>query len=77
MQLCRNDLSLGGAKTTLKYLRLTINGETKYYNGELKQAEEVLGFSAAFTLDRYGHVTKEMKKARSERMQKLIDRMSI
>ena len=45
MQLCRNDLSLGGAKTTLKYLRLTINGETKYYNGELKQAEEVLGFS--------------------------------
>ena len=45
MQLCRNDLSVGGAKTTLKYLRLTINGETKYYNGELKQAEEVLGFS--------------------------------
>lgn len=45
MQLCRNDLSLGGAKTTLKYLRLTINGETKYYTGELKQAEEVLDFS--------------------------------
>lgn len=45
MQLCRNDLSPGGAKTTLKYLRLTINGETKYYTGELKQAEEILAFS--------------------------------
>ena len=45
---------------------------------DVKTLQENMGhFSAAFTLDRYGHVTKEMKKASSERMQKLIDRMSI
>ena len=33
--------------------------------------------SAAFTLDKYGHVVDEMRKASSERMQKLIYSMSM
>lgn len=36
-----------------------------------------LGYSAAFTLDKYGHVVDEMRKASSDRMQKLIDSMSM
>ena len=34
-------------------------------------------YSAAFTLDKYGHVVDEMRKASSERMQKLIESMSM
>ena len=32
-------------------------------------------FSAAFTLDRYGHVTEEMRKASSKRMQAFIENL--
>ena len=34
-------------------------------------------YSAAFTLDKYGHVVDKMRKASSNRMQKLIDSMSM
>jgi len=45
---------------------------------DIKTLQENMGhYSAAFTLDRYGHVTKEMKKASSERMQKLIEGMGM
>jgi len=45
---------------------------------DIKTLQENMGhFSAAFTLDKYGHVVDEMKKASSNRMQKLIDSMSM
>lgn len=34
-------------------------------------------FSAAFTLDKYGHVVDEMRKASSDRMQNLIKSMNM
>ena len=44
---------------------------------DIKTLQENMGhYSAAFTLDRYGHVTEEMRKASSERMQKFIDEMN-
>ena len=43
---------------------------------DIKTLQENMGhFSAAFTLDRYGHVTEEMRKASSQRMQAFIDSM--
>ena len=33
-------------------------------------------FSAAFTLDRYGHVSEEMRKASSQRMQAFIENIT-
>ncbi len=45
---------------------------------DIKTLQENMGhFSAAFTLDKYGHVVDEMRKASSNRMQKLIDSMSM
>ena len=45
---------------------------------DIKTLQENMGhFSAAFTLDKYGHVVDEMRKASSSRMQKLIDSMSM
>jgi len=45
---------------------------------DIKTLQENMGhYSAAFTLDRYGHVVDEMRKASSSRMQKLIDSMSM
>ncbi len=45
---------------------------------DIKTIQENMGhFSAAFTLDRYGHVVDEMRKASSDRMQKLIESMGI
>lgn len=45
---------------------------------DIKTLQENMGhYSAAFTLDKYGHVVDEMRKASSERMQKLIDSMSM
>ena len=44
----------------------------------IKTLQENMGhFSAAFTLDKYGHVVDEMRKASSGRMQKLIESMSM
>ena len=44
---------------------------------DIKTLQENMGhFSAAFTLDRYGHVTEEMRKASSQRMQAFIDNMT-
>ncbi len=46
-------------------------------SNQVKTLQENMGhYSAAFTLDRYGHVTEEMRKASSERMQKFIDEMN-
>ena len=43
---------------------------------DIKTLQENMGhYSAAFTLDRYGHVTEEMRKASSQRMQNFIDSM--
>ena len=45
---------------------------------DIKTLQENMGhYPAAFTLDKYGHVVDEMRKASSERMQKLIDSMSM
>ena len=45
---------------------------------DIKTLQENMGhFSAAFTLDKYGHVVDEMRKASSNRMQKLINSMSM
>lgn len=45
---------------------------------DIKTLQENMGhYSAAFTLDRYGHVVDEMRKASSDRMQKLIESMSM
>ncbi len=45
---------------------------------DVKTLQENMGhFSAAFTLDKYGHVVDEMRKASSDRMQKLIESMSM
>ena len=45
---------------------------------DIKTLQENTGhFSAAFTLDKYGHVVDEMRKASSNRMQKLIESMSM
>ena len=50
----------------------------KSYADDIKTLQENMGhYSAAFTLDKYGHVVDEMRKASSERMQKLIDSMSM
>ena len=44
---------------------------------DIKTLQENMGhYSAAFTLDRYGHVTEEMRKASSQRMQAFIDGMT-
>ncbi len=45
---------------------------------DVKTVQENMGhYSAAFTLDRYGHVTKMMKKNSANRMQKYIEGMNI
>ena len=45
---------------------------------DIKTLQENMGhYSAAFTLDKYGHVVDEMRKASSNRMQKLIDSMNM
>jgi integrase len=45
---------------------------------DIKTLQENMGhFSAAFTLDKYGHVVDEMHKASSNRMQKLIEGMNM
>ena len=45
---------------------------------DVKTLQENMGhFSAAFTLDKYGHVVDEMRKASSDRMQKLIESMNM
>ena len=44
---------------------------------DIKTVQENMGhFSAAFTLDRYGHVTEEMKTASAQRMEKFIQSIS-
>ena len=44
---------------------------------DIKTVQENLGHAtAAFTLDRYGHVTEQMKKASSERMERFIRTVS-
>ena len=44
---------------------------------DIKTLQENMGhFSAAFTLDRYGHVTEEMRKASSQRMQAFIENIT-
>ena len=44
---------------------------------DIKTVQENLGHAtAAFTLDRYGHVTEQMKKASSERMEQFIRAVS-
>ncbi len=43
---------------------------------DIKTLQENMGhFSAAFTLDRYGHVTETMRKASSDRMQRFFESM--
>ena len=45
---------------------------------DVKTLQENMGhYSASFTLDKYGHVVDEMRKASSSRMQKLIESMSM
>ncbi len=45
---------------------------------DIKTLQENMGhYSAAFTLDKYGHVVDEMRIASSERMQKLIESMGM
>ena len=45
---------------------------------DVKTVQENMGhYSAAFTMDRYGHVTKTMKKNSANRMQKYIEGMNI
>ncbi len=45
---------------------------------DVKTLQENMGhFSAAFTLDKYGHVVDEMRKASSDRMQRLIESMNM
>ena len=45
---------------------------------DVKTLQENMGhFFAAFTLDKYGHVVDEMRKASSDRMQKLIESMNM
>lgn len=45
---------------------------------DVKTIQENMGhYSAAFTLDKYGHVVDEMRKASSDRMQKLIESMKM
>ncbi len=44
---------------------------------DIKTLQENMGhFSAAFTLDRYRHVTEEMRKASSQRMQAFIENIT-
>ncbi|MDD6882953.1 MAG: tyrosine-type recombinase/integrase [Eubacteriales bacterium] len=44
---------------------------------DIKTVQENMGhFSAAFTLDRYGHVTEEMKQASTNRMEAFIEPVS-
>lgn len=41
---------------------------------DIKTLQENMGhYSAAFTLDGYGHVTETMRKASSDRMQRFIE----
>ena len=43
---------------------------------DVKSLQDNLGhYSAAFTLDQYGHVVDSMKKASAERMQAFIDNL--
>lgn len=44
---------------------------------DIKTVQENLGHAtAAFTLDRYGHVTEQMRQASAERMEQFIKSVS-
>ena len=59
-------------------LRHTFAVNSLKASDDIKTLQENMGhFSAAFTLDKYGHVVDEMRKASSNRMQKLIESMSM
>ena len=66
MQLCNDILEPQEFSTCLRYLRLTIKGETKKYTGEKKQAKELLDFAKRISksdgpIDLYLHYTYTRK----------------
>lgn len=55
-------------------LRHTFAVDSIMAGDDIKTLQENMGhYSAAFTLDRYGHVTETMRKASSDRMQQFIE----
>ena len=55
-------------------LRHTYAVDSIIAGDDVKTLQENLGhYSAAFTMDRYGHVTESMRKASSDRMQQFIE----
>ncbi len=55
-------------------LRHTFAVNSLIAGDDIKTLQENMGhYSAAFTLDRYGHVTQTMRKASADRMQVFIE----
>ena len=68
---------LGYPKTRLHDLRHTFAVASIANGDDIKTVQENLGHaSAAFTLDRYGHVTDSMRQASSERMEQFFKSLS-
>lgn len=65
---------LGLPQTRLHDLRHTYAVMSLQAGDDVKTVQEHLGhYTAAFTLDQYGHVTERMRKESAQRMQSLID----
>lgn len=69
--------SIGLPKTRMHDLRHTYAVASLANGDDIKTVQENLGHaSAAFTLDRYGHVTDSMRQASSERMEQFFKSVS-
>ncbi len=69
-------LSAGLGHYRVHDLRHTFAVNSIIAGDDIKTLQENMGhYSAAFTLDRYGHVTETMKKASADRMQVFIEQL--
>ncbi|MBQ6382641.1 MAG: tyrosine-type recombinase/integrase [Clostridia bacterium] len=76
-RVCMSPTSMMMIHNRVHDLRHTFAVNSLRAGDDIKTLQENMGhFSAAFTLDRYGHVTEEMRKASSQRMQAFIDSMT-
>jgi integrase len=74
MRIVRNT---GAPATRFHHLRHTFAVASIKSGDDIKTVQENLGHAtAAFTLDVYGHVTKQMKQDSAERMEQFIKSVS-
>ena len=70
------------ATRILRFVAIIPSGHTFAVNSiragdDIKTLQENMGhYSAAFTLDRYGHVTETMRRESANRMQAFIEKMA-